>query len=189
MLKNLSESIGFIMQEPKFIQLTNSNIKTLKEKLWIRNNRICPILKTEIPLDKTVLDHIHKKKTEDISENKGTVRDSIHTNCNQLEGKYFNLYKRYFGADESSWDISFPDFLRNLADYYEKGAFNEQNTYYVHPTEKPIEPKVSKRNYNKLKKQYYLSKLKKKFPEYPKSGKLTKPLKILFDKFNIQPYN
>ena len=46
-----------------------------------------------------------------------------------------------------------------------------------------------KSNYNKLKKEYIKSDKKAKFPEFPSSGKLTKPLEKLFNEFNINPFN
>jgi len=71
--------------------------------------------------------------------------------------------------------------LEELIAYYKKGTYD-----IIHHTEKPKENKVSKRNYNKLKKEYTG---KKKFPEYPKSGKLTLGLQVLFEEYGIAPYN
>ena len=53
-------------------------------------------------------------------------------------------------------------------------------------SEVPKAPTVSKRNYNKLKRVYSG---KKKFPEYPKSKKLTLALQVLFEEYQIEPYN
>lgn len=175
--------------------MKQKDIKSLKEKLWLKNGKKCPLLGIEVDLDKMALDHIHKLKSEDPDEQKGTVRNAIEFRANAMEGKIVNNWKRYFGADESKHPISLPDFLRNLADYLEKGAYSdEEGNYYVHPTEVPKDPKVSKRNYNKLKKEFEKAieegKIKKKkFPEYPKSGKLTAPLKKLFEEFKIEPFN
>ena len=49
--------------------------------------------------------------------------------------------------------------------------------------------KLSKKNYNKLAKLYKTSEAKAKFPAFPSSGKLTKPLEKLFSDFEIEPYN
>lgn len=168
-------------------QLTQKDIKVLKEKLWLKNNKKCPLLNIEIPLEKTVLDHIHKLKSEEVSEQKGTIRNAIEFRANALEGKITNAWKRYFGTDETKYPISLPNFLRNLADYLEKGAYCENGIYYIHPSERQYVT-ISKRQYNKLKKEYLKSGKKKKFPDYPKSGKLTKPLKKLFEEFNISPF-
>ena len=89
-------------------------------------------------------------------------------------------------------DFNLPEFLRNAADYFEAGAYTEDGVYYVHPREVKKEPPVSKRNYNLLKKEYIKSiksSKRAKFPEYPKSKKLTVKLKQLFEEFNIEPYN
>jgi len=174
----------------QLIQLKQKNIKELKEKLWLENNKICPLLGIEVELDKMVLDHIHKLKNEECSEQKGTIRNALEFRANAMEGKITNNWKRYFGADETNHPISLPDFLRNLADYLEAGAYqDEEGNFYIHPSEEPKAQKVSKRNYNKLKKEYGLSGRKKKFPDFPKSGKLTVGLKVLFEEFNIEPYN
>jgi hypothetical protein len=183
--------------ENNFILMKNKDIKALKEKLWLRNNKKCPLLGIEVPLEKMALDHIHKLKSENYSEQKGTVRNAIEFRANGIEGKISNAWKRYFGSDESKHPISLPDFLRNLADYLEEGALVEESTYYVHPNEVPKEPKLSKRNYNKLKKLYEKKEFcptrknqkKKPFPEFPKSSKITKALKELYEEFQVNPYN
>jgi hypothetical protein len=177
----------------KFIEMKSKDIKSLKEKLWLKNNKKCPLLEIDVKLDKMALDHIHKLVAEPYSEQKGTIRDAIEFRANALEGKITNNWQRYFGADKSKHPISLPNYLRNLADYLEKGAYSEDETFFVHPNEVPKPKKVSKRNYNKLKK-LYLNELKegnvrKKFPEYPKSSKLTKDLGILFKKYCLEPYN
>jgi len=81
-----------------------------------------------------------------------------------------------------------PEFLRRLADYLEAGAYSDNGTYYVHPSEVPRKPKISKRQYNKLKKEYLNSGKRAKFPEYPKTGR-SKKLLGLFETYNIEPYN
>lgn len=168
-----------------FVEMKASEVKPLKEKLWNKNNKKCPLLGIEVPLDKMALDHIHKLKSEDYAEQKGTIRDAIEFRANAMEGKITNNWKRYFGADETKHPISLSDYLRNLADYLERGAYEEEGIYYVHPSEVPKEPIVKKSQYNKLKKEYTLQGRVKKFPEYPKSKKLTKELKALSDEFGI----
>lgn len=169
-----------------FIHMKNKDIKELKEKIYEKNNGYCPLLNTYVPIEKMALDHIHKLKSDDISENKGVIRNTIEFRANAIEGKISNTWKRYFGADESKHPISLPDFLRNLADYLEVGAYTDgENNYYVHPTEVPKAQFISKQQYNKLKKVY---KDKAKFPEFPKSKKLSKRLKDLFEKYDISPF-
>ena len=174
--------------EMKFIEMKQSDIKPLKERLWLKNNKTCPLLGIEIPLDKISLDHIHKLNSESYSEQKGTIRDGIEFRANSLEGKITNNWKRYFGSDESKHPTTLPNFLRKLADYLERGAYSEiingEEVYYVHPTEVPKEPKLMKSSYNELKRVYNE---KKKFPDFPKSGKMTNVLKNLFEKYEIIP--
>jgi len=170
----------------KFKEMKQKDIKVLKEKIWLENDKKCPILDIEIPLDKMVLDHIHKLKDEPYSENKGTIRTALEFRVNAFFGKMENAFKRY--GLEKEYDLA--TMLRNAADYFDEGAYQcEDGYYYIHPNEVPKEPKLSKRNYNKLKKEYGLSGKKAKFPEFPKSGKLTVGLKKLFEEFNIEPYN
>ena len=181
----------------ELIQMQNKDIKPLKEKLWEENDKKCPLLGIEVSLDKMVLDHIHKLKSEDLSIDKGTIRNALEFRANALEGKITNNWKRYFGSDESKHPISLPNFLRNLADYLEKGAYIEGDKAYIHPSEKKKEPNLSKKNYNKAKKLYNAEEFvpkrknqkKKPMPEYPKSGKATKIIKEIFSKYNIELYN
>lgn len=171
-------------------QLKGKDIKPLKEVLWLKNGRRCPLLNKEIPLEKMALDHIHGLVSLPASEQRGTIRNAIEFRANALEGKITNNWKRYFGADESKHPISLPDYLRNLANYLEAGAYSDNGVFFIHPTEKQKELIVSKRNYNKLKKLYVSFPCSKaKFPDYPKSKKLTKKLKLLFEDYRVPPYN
>lgn len=166
----------------EIIQLKQNDLKLLKEKWHIEQNFICPILKKEIPLEKLVIDHLHKLKSEEPGvDGKGCARGAIEFRSNALEGKITNNFKR-LGLDK---EIDLPSFLRNLADYLENNHLND-DVLYIHPTEVSRDPKVSKKNYNKLKKLYAG---KAKFPEYPNSGKLTKPLEKLFKEYEIEPFN
>ena len=166
--------------------MSQKDIKVLKEKLWLENDKICPLLGIEIDLEKMVLDHIHKLKSEDASEQKGTIRNAIEFRANAIEGKITNNWKRYFGADETKHPIDLPTFLRNLADYLEKGAYQDaEGNYYIHPKEVKKEPKLSKRIFNKIAKLYKEEYPKRKPLEYPKSKKITKQIKELAEKYNI----
>lgn len=170
----------------KFKEMKQKDINILKEKIWLENDKKCPILDKPVPLEKMVLDHIHKLKSEPYSEDKGTIRTALEFRVNAFFGKMENAFKRY-GLEK---DYNLAEMLRNAADYFEAGAYKcEDDYYYVHPNEVPKEPKMSKRNYNKLKKEYDLAGKKAKFPEFPKSGKVTVKLKELFDEFGISPYN
>ena len=174
-------------KEIKFIEMKQKDIKPLKEKIWEKNSKKCPILNKEIPLDKMVLDHAHKRKDEEYQPDKGVARGSIDFRVNVILGKIENSVKRVGLNYEEGFNL--PEMLRNMADFLEKGAYNENGTYYVHPKEVKKEPPVSKKNYNKLKKEYEASGKKKKFPEYPASKKCTVELRKLFEEFNISPFN
>ena len=153
-------------------------------------------LRQTIPLDKMVLDHAHKRNAEAYSPTKGVVREALDKRANAILGKVENALKRTGLGYEDDFDL--PSFLRNAADYFERGAYvDEEGNMYVHPSEVPKEPKVSKSNYNKLKKLYdnelfiptRKGQEKKPMPKYPASKKLTKDLKTLFEKYDISPYN
>ncbi len=49
----------------EIIQLKASDIKPLKERWYEEQNGICLILKKEYPLEKFVVDHLHKLKSEE----------------------------------------------------------------------------------------------------------------------------
>lgn len=169
----------------EIIQLKTADLKDLRAKWFKEQNNICPILKKVVPFDKTTVDHLHKLKSEEAGiDGKGCCRGAIEFRANAIEGKISNAFKR-LGLDK---EIELPQLLRNLADYLEHNHL-EDDVIYIHPSEKVKEKKLSKKNYNKLAKLYKTSGAKSKFPEFPSSGKLTKPLEKLFTDFNIEPYN
>ncbi len=170
--------------EPIFIEMKQSDIRILKEKIWLMNDKKCPVLGIERPLDKMALDHIHANKSDEYSINKGTIRTSLDFRVNAVLGKLENAVKRTGLDKEQSFNMG--DFLRKAADYFDNEPYHEDNKYFIHPLEVKKDPLVSKKNYNKLKKVYTG---KAKFPEFPSSGKLTKPLEKLFKEYNIEPYN
>jgi len=166
----------------QLIQLKTSDLQRIRKELLIEQDYKCPITGLDLT-ESSPVDHKHKlfKDQEIGQDGAGLVRGVIDHNVNSFEGKLFNAHRR-MGLHKL--DISLSDILRNLADYYDNYLTN-----YIHPREKLKEKKVSKRNYNKLKREYNLKIRKKKFPEYPSSSKLTKPLKLLFEEFDISPYN
>lgn len=170
-----------------YIPMKQKDIRILREKLWLKNNKKCPVLNKEIPFEDTQLDHQHKTKSEEFSPEKGVIRQCLDFRTNAILGKLENSIKRT-GLHKME-DFNIQEFLRNAQDYFEQGQYtDEDGNYYIHPREVPKEPNVSKRNYNRLKKLYLLEGRKKKFPEYPKSKKLTKPLEQLFEEFRITPF-
>ena len=179
-----------------YIEMKQKDIRVLKEKLWLKNDKKCPVLGKPIALEKMVLDHAHKRNAEAYSPTKGVVREALDKRANAILGKVENALKRTGLGYEEDFDL--PTFLRNAADYFERGAYvDEQGNMYVHPSEVPKAPKVSKSNYNKLKKLYEQAlfvpkrkgQVKKPMPKYPASKKLTKSLQELFEKYDISPYN
>ena len=177
-------------------EMKQKEIRVLKEKLWLMNDKKCPVLGKAIALDKMVLDHAHKRNAEEYSPTKGVVREALDKRANAILGKVENALKRTGLGYEEDFDL--PTFLRNAADYFERGAYvDEKGDMYVHPSEVPKEPKLSKSKYNKLQKLYdkepfvptRKGQKKKAMPKYPASKKLTKGLKELFERFNISPYN
>ena len=161
-------------------QLKTKEIKHVREEILQQQNGICAICGNTIK-EKTgiSLDHQHKRKKEEIGEDgAGLIRGVLCRSCNVLEGKIWNNTGRYIQPNNIQDRI---EFLEKLVLYYKK-----ENYPLIHPSEELKQPKVSKRNYNCLKKAYTG---RKKFPEYPKSKKLSLGLQILFEEYDIEPFN
>ena len=157
-------------------QLKQSDIKPLSIKWHKEQEQICPILKQVINQNDVVIDHLHKKESEEASpDGKGLCRGAIHRQANSLEGRILKSFIRS-GCHKF---ITLPEFLRNLADYLED---NRSIEGLIHPSEAPKKRKLTKRSYNKLKKKVVS---RKKFPTY--TGNLTKPLQALYTEFSIEP--
>jgi len=158
-------------------ELKQKDLNPLRAQLHNEQNGICPILKQQFDVSEMVIDHQHKYKKSDPNgvDGAGMVRGCIQYQANVIEGKVSNAYKRY-GLHKF---ISLPDLLRNLADYLE-----QENLPYIHPDEVEKPKKLMKSSYNLLKSSYNG---KAKFPAYPKSGKITKPLERLFEAYKIDP--
>lgn len=158
-------------------QLTSTEIKSIKEQIWHKQNQCCAICGQPITLDKAVLDHQHKNKKSDanITNGNGLIRGVLCRECNLVEGKIWNNLKRFKQFTTTEERLIW---LIQLSQYYKFPKYP-----YIHPTEKLKEPVVSKRQFNKL------CKICGKPLTYPKSKKLTKPLEKLFNKYNINPYN
>jgi hypothetical protein len=155
-----------IINKPK--QLKSTEIPKLREKLLEKQNGICPICKRDIK--DACLDHSHTKRIKGT----GFIRGVLCRTCNVFIAKSENNCARYGIAQND-----LPTILRSCAIYLER-----PHHPYIHPSERPKERKLKKSSYNKLRKSYSG---KAKFPEYPKSGRLTKQLKQLFNKYNIEP--
>ncbi len=163
------------------IQVKGSELKALREKWYNEQDGVCPILKVKIPLERAVVDHQHKLKSEEADETgKGLCRGCIDRSANALEGKISNNFRR-LGLNKY---IDLPSFLRNLADFLEKNKIHEEDQY-IHPTEAPSKPKLMKSNFNKLIKAMKNDPKSRKLPKYTKN--YTKNLQSLYEKYDITP--
>lgn len=160
------------MEEIKILK--HSDIKELREKLHAEQGEICCICGQKISYDEMTLDHSHKS-----TGGSGLVRGAICRTCNSWIGKIENSFIRY-GHHKKNVSISY--MLRNVAEYIEK-----EHLPFLHPTEVPKRSVLKKRDFNKLQKLYVGKYPKRKPLEYPKSGKLTKKIKVLFEEFDITP--
>lgn len=174
-------------KKKELIQLKHSDLPILKKKLHKKQKKKCPILKKKFKLKEMVVDHQHKRISDEIGLNGGgLVRGVIQFQANSLEGKITNAYKRY-GLKKH---IDLPSFLRNLADYLER-----KNLHYIHPNEKAKAKKLGKRVFGKLSKLYSEKYPKRKpllFPKKPKRAKTSWKPKVtvkwerLLKEFNLE---
>lgn len=174
----MNDSRGKSQNPKNFILLKQSDIIKLKEELHAAQNNICPILKKEFPLEDMVVDHAHKRKQMDEpnEENGGLVRGAINRYANIMLGKIENSWRRT-GLENQGYDL--PSALRAMADFLEQAHLP-----YIHPSEKIPHKKVMKSCFNKLIKEMKKQEVKR-LPLYPRSGKLTKKLESLFEKYEI----
>lgn len=159
------------MKKIKPRQLKSNEIGFIREQILKKQKGICPICKNQIT--DPCLDHHHKKRIKGT----GLVRGVLCRNCNSFLGKAENNARR---CGIQNKDLPF--ILRNMADFLEKKSYP-----YIHPSEKLKEKKLSKQNFNKLKKIVKLNYPNRKPIEYPKSGKLTKKIKSYYEEFEIEP--
>ena len=148
-------------------QMKQKDIAPLRESLLREQCGVCPICNK--PCLNPVLDHEHKKRIGGT----GQIRGVICSLCNVFLAKCENNSKRYCISPKE-----LPRVLRRITSY-----LNKEQHPFIHPSEKEKEPILQKVSYNKLKAKY---KGRAKFPEYPKSGKLTVKLKALFEAYGIE---
>ena len=163
-------------------QLKSSEIQEVRNEILSEQNGLCALTGVKItPETGYSLDHQHMTLKENIGEDgAGLIRGVLTRAANVLEGKIWNNMSRYLQPESVQDRI---DFLESLVEYYKK-----ENYPMVHPNEKPKERSISKRQYNKLAKEYKESGKKARFPMYPNKGKMTKKLDELFSTFKINPY-
>lgn len=160
--------------------IKTSELAKLRQELLEQQNYICPITKSELLFENSVVDHQHVfSKAEILGQNgSGMIRGVIDRFANMLLGKIENSFQRT-GLRNNGYHL--PDLLRAMADYIE----NNQ-TEYLHPSEMPKPKKITKTSFNTLLKKLKETNYSKKLPEYPKSGTLTKPLEELFNANGIE---
>ena len=171
----LPKEITFVGRSECYIfdeiqELKQKQVKLIRDSLLIKQKNICPLCKEYVKMP--TLDHYHSKK----HNGSGLVRGVLCNNCNRFLGMIENNLVRN-GIDFSNA----PNILRNLADY----VLNNREPF-LHPTEAPKTPKLGKRIFNTLAKEYAIKYPKRKPLVYPPSGKLTKTIQQLFTEFNIE---
>jgi len=155
------------------IQLKHKQIKEVRENILEEQGGICPLCNYKIDSSDAALDHQHRTKFETVGvDGAGLCRGVLHKTCNSLEGQMLSKFKR-----SGVKGVTFPQYLRNLADYLEKKNYN-----LIHPSEIQTE-KFSKRLFNKLLKLYIKKYPNRKPIEYPKTGNLTKKMSDLLEEF------
>ena len=153
--------------------LKHKDIKPLREKLWKQNDYCCPICERPLTAEDLALDHDHDTTL---------IRNTICKRCNSIEGIFKSKWKRSGLMDF----IDFDQLLENLSIY-----LRQEQLPYIHPSHVEKHPKLMKSSYNTLKREIehinkYLEK-PIKIPPYPKSKRLTKKLKELYDRCGLEP--
>ena len=162
----------------EMVQMTEKMLKEYRAEVSKQQKSVCPVCKKKRMDNEWTVDHQHKAKDAENGINgNGMVRGVICFMCNSTEGRILSRYKRSGLAAQ----ISYSDFLRNLADYLDQPV-----THYIHPSEKPKEPKLSKAAFKKIQKLYAIDFPKKKLLDFPKSGKASKLIKELALKYKIE---
>ena len=154
-------------------QMKTSEVKETREEMLKDQDYICPLCGQEIKPENSALDHCHKT---------GKIRGVLHKECNSAEGAMKSKFIRS-GVGKYT---TFEEYLLLLAEYLVKEHYP-----LLHPTHAPKPRKLQKRSYNELKREIqkcneYLSR-PIKIPPYPKSRRLTKRLKVLYEQYKIEP--
>lgn len=137
-----------------FQEIKQSQLKDLRKKILQHQNNKCALCLTDLSKDpkNQNVDHQHCTKSEELGVNgAGLIRGVLCRNCNALEGKFWNNSKRYGLVDNDDPIGSRIDWILNLLQYY-KHNYQEVEKV-LHPSERRVQ-KMSKTEYNKLKKWY-----------------------------------
>jgi len=160
--------------------LKTSEIKKFRNELYEKQGK-CDVLKIDIPNEKKVLDHIHSEHK--YYPQQGYCRGVIHSDINVLLGKIENQWNRTSKDLKDNFELD--EILILLSDYIKKHKHKED--LIIHPREVKIKT-IMKSKYNKLMKLFNEKYPNKKFPAFPKSKKLTKPLESISKEFNFSLY-
>lgn len=95
-------------------------LKGVREEMLPKQGHRCPLTLKKLTVDTACLDHDHTT---------GRVRECLARGANGIEGKVFNLLKRWGGCHTHT-DMS--AFLRRLADYWDKHRLPQND--YIHPS-------------------------------------------------------
>jgi len=174
-------------------QMSNKDIKEVRELLYEEQKGICPICEYKIDKSIAVLDHLHKEKGQVNGEDgAGAIRQMLCFQCNSLDGKLLKQFQRS-GLKKY---IKFDHWVENYLRYIRKKPKLIKGKLYIHPTEKEDDLYMGKQLFNKLNKLY-----KEKYPnrkplEVPKSiktrgkfrgkWKITKKWEDLLKEFNLE---
>ncbi|MCK5536490.1 MAG: hypothetical protein KAI79_06665 [Bacteroidales bacterium] len=160
------------------IQMEQKELKEYREAIVEEINNRCPICTNTYDKSEFVVDHQHKTKSEEIGKDgAGLIRGVICRYCNSFEGKALGAFVR-LGLKNRNADL--PELLIQLGKY-----LKQENTKYIHPNEKPKAPKLGKRIFNRVNKEYKIRNPKKKPLIYPKSGNITKQFNELIKLYNL----
>jgi gas vesicle protein len=161
--------------------MKQEDIKALREQLLKANGYKCRCSGLPLNPEDAALDHAHQ--SSDYTETQeGQVRGVIHKFVNSIEGQWRSKYLRSGLKDM----ITFEELLLAMYEY-----LMTAREPYLHPSANPKPRKLMKSSYNQLKKE--IEQVNKhlhkqiKIPPYPKSQRLTKRLKELFEQFDIEP--
>ncbi len=182
-----------VVRQPR--QILPDELAKIRRYFHAKQMHVCPVLKMKYETDEMVVDHAHTANARNLGkpEEAGLIRAVIHRQANTMEGKITNSFIR---CGLHKFDITLPEFLRNLADLIENPPMTKLK--YVHPTEKEKPKKLKKNSVKKLLKLFKGKYPNKKTPavllfKKPKKGrtdkgkKMTKVLERLYKEFGIEP--
>ena len=145
---------------PRYLQ--SKNLKEHREDKLVEQDNICPLCGEHIEIDKAALDHDHDS---------GLIRQVLHLGCNTYEGIVLHKFKRS-GVHKRTDIVTY---LKNLLKYWEQ----DYSMNFIHPSEKPKEDKMGKREFNKLNKWYLQTYPRRKSLKYPHNKRWSKVLRRL----------